>query len=58
MPACRVDSSHIRLSYKIVEKYKFDLYIRCWVPKCITVPNFMKISQKIAEIWRRLTITV
>jgi len=42
--------SHIRLPYKIVENYKFELYVRRWVPKCITVPNFMKICQNVAEI--------
>ena len=38
---------HIRLG-KILKK--FELYVRCWGPTCITVLNFIKISQKVAEI--------
>jgi len=38
--------------HKIVVNYKIELYIRHWGPVCITVPNFMKIGQKVAEIWR------
>ena len=35
---------------KIVENYKFELYVRCWGPICITVPNLIKIGQVVAEI--------
>ena len=38
------------LPYKIVENLKFILYARLWGPTCITVPNLIKISQKVAEI--------
>jgi len=36
---------------RFVENKKFELYIRHWGPTCITVPNLIKIGQKIAEIW-------
>ena len=38
------------LPYKIVENLKFELYPKLWKPTCITVPNLIKISQKVAEI--------
>ena len=38
------------LPYKIVENLKFELYARLWKPTCITTPNLIKISQKVAEI--------
>jgi len=34
----------------IVENLKFELYARLWKPTCITAPNLIKISQKVAEI--------
>jgi len=37
------------LPYKIVENEKFEIYARLWGPTCITVPNLIKISQKVAE---------
>jgi len=40
------------LPYNIVENQKFQLYVRRWGPTCITVPNLVKIGQKVAEIWR------
>jgi len=46
---CRLEPHKI-LPYKIVEYYKFELYIKSWVPNCITVPNFMKIGLNVAEI--------
>jgi len=38
------------LPYKIVENEKFEIYARFWGPTCITMPNLIKISQKVAEI--------
>jgi len=38
------------LPYKTVENLKFELYARLWKPTCITAPNLIKISQKVAEI--------
>jgi len=38
--------------YKIFENYKFELYVRRWGPICVIVPNFIKIGQTVAEIWR------
>jgi len=36
--------------YKMVENYKFELYVRRWGRICITVPNLNKIGQAVAEI--------
>jgi len=33
---------------------KFSRSERCRVPSCVTVPNFVKISQTAAEIWQFL----
>ena len=38
------------LPYKIVKNLKFELFDRLWKPTCISVPNLVKISQKVAEI--------
>ena len=38
------------LPYNIVENYRFELYAMLWGPTCITMPNLIKISQKVSEI--------
>ena len=40
------------LSHNIVENYRFELYVTRWGPLSITVPNLIRIGQKVAEIWR------
>jgi len=39
---------HIRQS----KSKKFELYVRRWGLTCITMPNLIKISQTVAEIWQ------